>query len=127
MQTLARPKTGLFPTPSEIRFSCTCPDWATMCKHVAAALYGVGARLDREPEIFFTLRQVDQAQLVSEATTARGLVSRKRPSAKKALPTGDLSEIFGIELDTNARSRPPRVVAARSAKRVRRSPRSRAK
>ena len=50
---------GLFPAPREISLSCSCPDWATMCKHVAATLYGVGARLDHEPELLFTLRGVD--------------------------------------------------------------------
>jgi uncharacterized Zn finger protein len=127
MQTLAQPKSGLFPAPSEIRLSCTCPDWAIMCKHVAAALYGVGARLDREPEIFFTLRQVDQAELISEAASARSLVSRKRPSGKKTLARGDLSEIFGIELDNDSRGRRPRVIAAKSAKKVPRSTPTRAK
>ena len=50
---------GLFPAPNEIKLDCSCPDWATMCKHVAAVLYGVGARLDASPELFFTLRGVN--------------------------------------------------------------------
>jgi uncharacterized Zn finger protein len=98
LQTLARPKTGLFPSPKQIRLSCSCPDWAIMCKHVAATLYGVGARLDREPEIFFTLRQVDQAELVSEASSARGLGGRTGSRAK-TVAGEDLSALFGIELD----------------------------
>jgi uncharacterized Zn finger protein len=96
MAVLARPKTGLFPMPSQIELSCSCPDWAGMCKHVAAALYGVGARLDQEPELLFVLRQVDQTELLSEATRARKL---GRPSRKKTIATGDLSALFGIELD----------------------------
>ena len=60
-------KGGLFPTPKEIQFSCSCPDWASMCKHVAATLYGVGARLDESPELFFTLRNVDMNGLLSSA------------------------------------------------------------
>jgi uncharacterized Zn finger protein len=115
MRTLARPKTGLFPSPAEIRLSCTCPDWASMCKHVAAALYGVGARLDSEPEIFFTLRQVDQTELVSEAAAAR-TIGKKRAPSKKSLATSDLSALFGIELDGEPKKR--RAPAA--AKRVRR-------
>jgi uncharacterized Zn finger protein len=95
---LARPKTGLFPSPDEIRLSCSCPDWADMCKHVAAALYGVGARLDREPEIFFTLRQVDQTELVTEAATARSLGKRSRAD-RKTIADDSLAGIFGIELD----------------------------
>jgi uncharacterized Zn finger protein len=113
MQLLARPKTGLFPSPKEIHLSCTCPDWANMCKHVAAALYGVGARLDREPEIFFTLRQVDQTELVSAASTGRGLARKTAPRAK-TLATDNLSSIFGIELDDA-----PRAVAAKKKRRSR--------
>jgi len=98
MQILARPKTGLFPSPKQIRLSCSCPDWAEMCKHVAAALYGVGARLDAEPEIFFTLRQVDQTELVSEASTAKQLRKRKA-TGKRTVAAVDLESVFGIELD----------------------------
>lgn len=102
MQILARPKVGLFPSPKQIRLSCSCPDWADMCKHVAAALYGVGARLDAEPEIFFTLRQVDQSELVSEASTAKRLRQRKA-TGKRTVAAGDLESVFGIELDRRRR------------------------
>jgi uncharacterized Zn finger protein len=98
MQILARPKTGLFPSPKQIRLSCSCPDWADMCKHIAAALYGVGARLDAEPEIFFTLRQVDQTELVSEAAAAKQLRKRKA-TGKRTVAATDLESVFGIELD----------------------------
>jgi uncharacterized Zn finger protein len=110
MQILARPKTGLFPSPNQIRLSCSCPDWASMCKHVAATLYGVGARLDSEPEIFFALRQVDHTELISEAASARTLGGQKSARRSKAVATEDLSALFGIELD----EAPPRPPAARS-------------
>ncbi|MFM0150661.1 SWIM zinc finger family protein, partial [Paraburkholderia sp. RL18-085-BIA-A] len=58
MERICKPGTGLFPVPKEIRFSCSCPDWASMCKHIAAVLYGVGARLDQQPELLFALRRV---------------------------------------------------------------------
>ena len=64
MERICRPGTGLFPAPKEIKLSCSCPDWATMCKHVAAVFYGIGARVDERPELFFTLRAM--------ATTAQG-------------------------------------------------------
>ncbi|MDD4391852.1 MAG: SWIM zinc finger family protein [Desulfobacterales bacterium] len=57
-------KTGLFPQPGEIQFDCSCPDWAVMCKHVAAVLYGVGSRLDSQPELLFLLRGVDAQELI---------------------------------------------------------------
>jgi uncharacterized Zn finger protein len=92
---------------------------------VAAALYGVGARLDREPELFFRLRQIDQTELISEATQVRGLVSRASPSNEKTLAADSLSEIFGIEVasEPTKPGRQPSVIAAkRTRKRPRREP-----
>lgn len=67
MQELFKDKDGLFPSPREIGFTCSCPDWALMCKHVAAALYGVGVRLDEEPLLFFTLRGIDVEHFIDVA------------------------------------------------------------
>ncbi|HVS08594.1 MAG TPA: hypothetical protein VMS76_01875 [Planctomycetota bacterium] len=97
MQRLCHPRTGLFPAPAEIRFSCTCPDWASMCKHVAASLYGVGARLDQAPELFFALRQVDQGDLIAQAGHALAL-PHAGPAPDKVLGADGLSELFGLEL-----------------------------
>src|SRR5688572_21605057 len=68
MERLCQEKTGLFPTPSEMKFTCSCPDRARMCKHVAAVLYGIGARLDQQPELLFTLREVDLPELITNAS-----------------------------------------------------------
>jgi uncharacterized Zn finger protein len=97
MERLCDPKTGLFPAPSEIRFSCSCPDWASMCKHVAACLYGVGARLDHSPELFFTLRQVDQTDLLAAAGSALAFPSAV-PAPGRVLADESLSTLFGVEL-----------------------------
>jgi uncharacterized Zn finger protein len=67
MTRLCEEKTGLFPSPKDIIFTCSCPDWASMCKHVAAVMYGIGARLDQQPELLFTLRKVDQQDLIAKA------------------------------------------------------------
>jgi len=88
---------GLFPLPKEIALDCSCPDWATMCKHVAAVLYGVGARLDDKPELLFLLRGVDHRELVSE-DAARAIVGKSPARRERALAEGSLSEVFGIEL-----------------------------
>ena len=97
MERLCADRTGLFPSPSEIAFDCSCPDWASMCKHVAAVLYGVGARLDERPELLFALRRVDQKDLI--ARVGKGLLlARKGPAAGKVLADEGLSEMFGIEL-----------------------------
>jgi uncharacterized Zn finger protein len=97
MERICAEKTGLFPSPAEIRFTCSCPDWAAMCKHVAAVLYGVGARLDERPELLFELRGVEAADLIARA--GRDLtLARARPKAGRVLAEEGLSEIFGIDL-----------------------------
>jgi uncharacterized Zn finger protein len=97
---------GLFPRPGEIALSCTCPDHAVMCKHVAAVLYGVGARLDDRPELLFVLRAVDAMDLIGSAVPTTG-AARTRATG---LARGELSDIFGIEIDERpVRKRPKRV------------------
>jgi len=96
MERICRQGNGLFPKPSEIRFSCSCPDHATMCKHVAATLYGVGARLDREPELLFRLRAVDEKDLVAKVGEA--LPASKHAPGANVLDTDDLSSIFGLDI-----------------------------
>ena len=97
MEIVTRKGKGLFPAPSEISLSCSCPDWATMCKHVAATLYGVGARLDHAPELLFTLRGADPAEMV-EAAVSRP-ARRGKPRKGKLLAPDELSSVFGVEID----------------------------
>lgn len=118
MRVICDRKEGLFPSPGEITMKCSCPDWATMCKHVAASLYGIGARLDREPQLLFTLRGVDHLDLVSQAAGA-GLAAA--PAGGDALAESDLGALFGIELESrtsadrpaggNRKGNPPRPSA----------------
>lgn len=128
MEIITDRENGLFPRPAEIEMDCSCPDWATMCKHVAAALYGIGARLDDRPELLFVLRGVDHQDLLGERTLARlaekGTISAKagrsraratKPHRRAAQERGektvrdaaqavdeiaesDLAEIFGVEI-----------------------------
>lgn len=93
---------GLFPSPKEIELDCSCPDWAEMCKHVAAVLYGVGARLDQRPELLFQLRGVDHAELVSKES-ARAVLGRTPAAKDRRLDEGNLSQVFGIDLAENRR------------------------
>jgi uncharacterized Zn finger protein len=86
-----------------------------MCKHVAAVLYGVGARLDRQPELLFALRGVDQTDLIVKAGKDVPL-ARKGPAAGKILADKGLSEIFGIEIAEPGA--PPKRKAARSRGRL---------
>jgi len=107
MERLCRQETGLFPKPSEIKFSCSCPDFADMCKHVAAVLYGVGARLDEDPELLFRLRAVDEKDLLRNLDVATALTTAK-PAESKVLAADDISALFGIEMAEDTPAAPPR-------------------
>ena len=97
MERICRQSEGLFPSPSEIRLSCSCPDSAGMCKHIAAAMYGIGARFDRQPELLFRLRAVDEMELIAHAGKAAPL-TKHAPGAGKVLGDEDLSAMFGLDM-----------------------------
>ncbi len=113
MQRLTQQKDGLFPQPKEIKMGCSCPDWAVLCKHVAAVLYGVGARLDTEPELLFQLRDVDHLDLISQAVDKSNLDAAFSSDTADSLQGQDLSDLFGIELDAASEATPQRGRASR--------------
>lgn len=98
MDRVCRAGDGLFPAPGEIKLSCSCPDWAGMCKHVAATLYGVGARLDHKPQLLFVLRGVDESELIAGAGSGLAL-PKAAPGRAKVLDEGDVAAVFGLEMD----------------------------
>jgi DNA-binding transcriptional regulator YiaG len=109
MKVVADRDAGLFPKAGEMRFDCSCPDGAYMCKHVAATLYGVGHRLDQQPQLLFLLRGVDAAELIDAGFSA------PKPSAgpvKGRLAEAQLGAIFGVELDEGGEGGAVQVVAA---------------
>ena len=106
MDRVCRTGDGLFPSPAEIKLSCSCPDWADMCKHVAAALYGVGARLDEQPQLLFVLRNVDEHDLLASAGQDLTL-AQAAPSPAKVLEDGDLAALFGLEMAETAGTNAP--------------------
>lgn len=117
MERVTARETGLFPAPGEIRFGCSCPDWASMCKHVAAALYGIGARLDAQPELLFALRGVDASELIGAAA---GQLDTAKPviDDDKVLADAMLADVFGIELASPvpaATPKPKKPAARKSA------------
>lgn len=122
MEIMTRRDLGLFPSPKEIKLDCSCPDWAEMCKHVAAALYGVGARLDEKPELLFLLRHVSHQELVSDSSAVTALTGAKTGADHATLSTAEISEVFGIDIaagpavaDAPARA-VPRAAAKAKAK-----------
>jgi uncharacterized Zn finger protein len=119
MDRVCREGDGLFPAPSEIKLSCSCPDWADMCKHVAGALYGIGARLDAEPRLLFELRGVDESELVAGADQAAARLNSSAATAK-VLDDGDVAALFGLDMADNVGS----IDAALDAAKPRRSSRN---
>jgi uncharacterized Zn finger protein len=119
MEVVTRSGSGLFPVPKQISFRCSCPDSASMCKHVAAVLYGAGARFDRQPELLFLLRQVDPQELIRQA----GSVPVAETGRHRQLESADLSALFGIELDET----PAAAAAPETAAPAARAPAAKAK
>jgi uncharacterized Zn finger protein len=111
MTRLCQPGTGLFPAPKQITLRCSCPDWAELCKHVAAVLYGVGARLDAQPELLFTLRQVDASALVTQASAGLSQAGKAAANSRR-LAESMLADVFGLEM---AEEPAPLLAAAAAA------------
>jgi len=102
MERVCRQGDGLFPAPHEITLSCSCPDWADMCKHVAAVMYGIGARLDEKPELLFALRAVDENELIAKVGKNVRLAGAM-PTTARVIVDDDISALFGIDVgDENA-------------------------
>jgi uncharacterized Zn finger protein len=118
MERIARPGAGLFPSPREITFSCSCPDAAAMCKHVAATLYGIGSRLDAEPELLFRLRKVDAKELVARAGEG-GIPIQQQPAASRILDSSKLAAVFGLDL-VSLEAKPP--APAKAARKLAKKP-----
>ncbi len=95
---LTERKYGMFPSPKEIHFDCSCPDWASMCKHVAAVLYGIGARLDQNPMLFFELRGMDGQELVRKSMEQKlnSMLKNAGNKSKREIADKDISDIFGL-------------------------------
>jgi uncharacterized Zn finger protein len=106
MERFCREGTGLFPSPQEIELSCSCPDWASMCKHVAAALYGIGARLDEQPQLLFALRRVDARELIARAGEGLQAAAARGPADDRVLRGENLAALFGLDMGDAAE--PPR-------------------
>src|ERR1700716_4314372 len=115
MDRVCREGDGLLPSPKDIELSCSCPDWADMCKHVAAVLYGVGARLDHEPRLLFVLRGVDEQELLASAGENVSL-TKGAPATAQVLDAGDVAALFGLEMAELADPTASRAAAAETAK-----------
>lgn len=107
LQVLTRAGDGMLPLAGELSMRCSCPDGAWMCKHLAAVLYGVGARLDARPELLFTLRKVPMTELISDA----GRAVAKGSLTESAIDASALGDIFGIDLADDAPPIPPRAAS----------------
>ncbi len=122
MEVVTDQNEGLFPLPGEMSFACSCPDFASMCKHVAAVLYGVGSRLDTKPELLFMLRGVNHEELI-EADAERAVAAATSRGKSQRIADDDIGAVFGIEIDTDNAAE---IAAAPSGKSVPKNNRSKA-
>ena len=114
MKAITDKNEGLFPTPKEITLNCSCPDWAEMCKHVAAVLYGVGARLDEEPELLFKLRGCDHLELIAQASVK----APAKRSGRASIEGENLSDLFGIEVESAVPTGKVKAAGPKATKKV---------
>jgi len=115
MQVVCDRNTGLFPLSNEIKLTCDCPDWATMCKHVAAVLYGVGARLDDSPEHLFLLRGVDQEELIDTSNLVID-TTQKPGSSRRRIDNSAIANVFDIDLSETTPALPTKKAKKKPAK-----------
>lgn len=125
---------GLFPSPQEIDFDCSCPDYAYMCKHVAAVLYGIGTRLDEDPGLFFVLRKMKMDDLITQAVQDKSerLLKQAQKKTARVIDDADLGEVFGIEIAPEAApgkegTTAPTAAATPRKRSLRKTPKKRAK
>lgn len=121
MDRVCREGDGLFPSPDDITLSCSCRDWADMCKHVAAALYGVGARLDEQPRLLFVLRGVDENDLLASAGQNLSL-TKTAPVPVQVLDESDIGALFGLEMAEPGSAASPAPKVGRQRARIRNDP-----
>ena len=98
MELFTNKDEGLFPSPEEIKFHCSCPDWASMCKHIAATLYGIGARFDSDPTLFFHLRDIDFADLLKKSVEEKmeNMLKNAGKVTSRVITDTDTFELFGV-------------------------------
>jgi uncharacterized Zn finger protein len=109
---------GLFPTPQEIHFNCSCPDSASMCKHIAATLYGVGVKLDQDPKLFFHLRQTNLSDLITQAIKGKSekMLKQAEKKTSRVITDLDTASIFGIDMDEKVVATKPSPVPTKKVK-----------
>ncbi|MEI7668734.1 MAG: hypothetical protein WCJ33_01470 [Pseudomonadota bacterium] len=125
MERVCRKEDGLFPAPKEIKMSCSCPDGVGMCKHIAATLYGVGTRLDSNPDFLFLLRNVDEKELIAKASKSLSVGETISDSERVMGGDDDLSELFGIDMvgiDKGEEVAKPKKSIGKPAKKILNSP-----
>jgi len=109
MAVVTHKKNGLFPLPGEINYRCSCPDGASMCKHIAAVIYGIGARLDEQPELLFLLRGVAHQELIDPNPATANLTGGKsRQNRRRTIASDSLADVFGVDLDDSTEAPSPR-------------------
>ncbi len=64
----------------DLQTTCSCPDWANPCKHVAAVHYLLGERFDEDPFLMFLLRGRSREQVVEALRERRAGSAAEAPA-----------------------------------------------
>ena len=84
---------NLFPRSwRDIEGSCSCPDFAKPCKHMAAVLYKIANEIDQNPFLVFQLHDFDLFKELEDV----GYTAEKHKEIP-VLSTKDLSQTFSFE------------------------------
>jgi len=87
--------------------SCSCPDWANPCKHIAGVYYLLASALDQDPFVMFELRGLSRDDLHAELV--------KTPLGKilaSALTTDDVPPVEPVESYYTPPTKDPIAVVA---------------
>ena len=90
---------NLFPKAKEINFLCSCPDYAKMCKHIVAILYGVGVKLDQDPLLLFKLRGIDIDYIIDKTieNKSNDLLDKSSESSDRVIENSEVNDLFDMD------------------------------
>lgn len=98
---------SLFPSDThEIDADCSCEDWSSPCRHVAATHYVLGEALDHDPFLLFELRGRSKEQVLAALNRLR-IEPAAAPAELAAAPSScALSALQSLPFETSTQALP---------------------
>jgi len=78
---------------NDLKMSCSCPDWAVPCKHLAAVIYQMSSEIDNDPFIVFRLHGVDLLEELKKTGLRLGYPSMDIPYLHDLLWSSQVPEV----------------------------------